>query len=142
MCDQMNVAINETINERINETTNLMIVDDYESRLREKILELSVSKTFAKIKLETDILDQSTDPPELKNKKKQYLLGVSSWGFKLQKDLEDMKSGKPYDDISDVAKKVVEMELDVLLKYTSSFSEIIVNLQRKIDDANRIIRSA
>lgn len=134
MCDQMNVAINET--------TNLLIVDDYETRLREKVLELSVSKTFAKIKLEMNILDQSIDPPELKNKKKQYLLGVSSWGFKLQKELEDMKSGKPFDEISDVAKKVVEMELDVLLKYTSSFSEIIVNLQRKIDDANRIIRSA
>lgn len=134
----MNVAINETINE----TTNLLIVDDYETRLRKKVLELSVSKTFAKIKLEMNILDQSIDPPELKNKKKQYLLGVSSWGFKLQKELEDMKSGKPFDEISDVAKKVVEMELDVLLKYTSSFSEIIVNLQRKIDDANRIIRSA
>ena len=134
MCDQMNVAINET--------TNLLIVDDYETRIREKVLELSVSKTFAKIKLEMNILDQSIDPPELKNKKKQYLLGVSSWGFKLQKELEDMKSGKPFDEISDVAKKVVEMELDVLLKYTSSFSEIIVNLQRKIDDANRIIRSA
>jgi hypothetical protein len=103
-----------------------------------RTLEVCIAQTFAQIKVQNDEINQSDDADETKKSKRTYLLGISKWGLKLQKDLEDSRAGKPFDNLDETTKKLVNGELDKLLK-VKSYTESLTELTRRLDSAKKVI---
>ena len=103
-----------------------------------RTLEVCIAQTFAQIKLQSDEIDKSDDTDETKKSKRNYLLGISKWGLKLQKDLEDARDGKPFDNLDETTKKLVNSELEKLLK-VKSYTESLTELTRRLESAKKVI---
>jgi FlaA1/EpsC-like NDP-sugar epimerase len=103
-----------------------------------RTLEVCVAQTFAQIKLQNDEINQSDDADETKKSKRTYLLGISKWGLQLQKDLEDARAGKPFDNLDETTQKIVNGELDKLLK-VKSYTESLTELTRRLESAKKVI---
>jgi hypothetical protein len=116
-----------------------MLINTYQEVLNQKLLELSIAKTFAKIKLESIANEQSSDNEEIKKQKKIRLLGMSQWGLKLQSDLENMKKGEYLDKQSETTQKIVNSELDRVLHQNNDLSSIIKNIETQLQSAKDIL---
>jgi len=121
-----------------NNSGSILNEESLSTALYLRTLEVCIAQTFAQIKLQSDENDKSDDTDETKKTKRNYLLGISKWGLKLQKDLEDARAGKPFDNLDETTKKLVNSELEKLLK-VKSYTESLTELTRRLESAKKII---
>jgi len=113
-------------------------IEASEDLLKQKVLELCIAETFAKIRIQCDEVDQSDETNDIKKSKKDRLFGMSQWGLKMQKDLDDMKSGKSFDHTSESTQIIVSKEIDRLLN-THTFPEMLHKINTQMAAAKQII---
>ena len=102
----------------------------YEKAFYKKILELCIAQTFAQIRIQTDEIDLSSDTDDIKIQKKNRVLGMAKWGFKLQNDLDQYNLGeKTYVQLNDITKNVMNKQIDALV----SNGETFVHTLRMVD---------
>jgi hypothetical protein len=121
-----------------NNSGSILNEESLSTALYLRTLEVCIAQTFAQIKLQSDENDKSDDTDETKKTKRNYLLGISKWGLKLQKDLEDARAGKPFDNLDETTKKLVNSELEKLLK-VKSYTDSLTELTRRLESAKKVI---
>ena len=121
-----------------NNSGSILNEESLSTALYLRTLEVCIAQTFAQIKLQSDEIDKSDDTDETKKSKRNYLLGISKWGLKLQKDFEDARDGKPFDNLDETTKKLVNSELEKLLK-VKSYTESLTELTRRLESAKKVI---
>jgi len=118
-----------------------IFVEEIQERFNEKILELCIAKTFAKIKEETVKNEESFDSDEVKKQKNARLLGMTKWGLSLQCDLDNMKRGESFDAQSQVTQQLVNSEMERLLQRNGSLSGILEGVMLELNIAKEYLRT-
>lgn len=135
--DDISILTEESIDDDDN-SGSILNEESLSTALYLRTLEVCIAQTFAQIKLQSDEIDKSDDTDETKKSKRNYLLGISKWGLKLQKDLEDARDGKPFDNLDETTKKLVNGELEKLLK-VKSYTESLTELTIRLESAKKVI---
>jgi hypothetical protein len=63
---------------------------------------------------------------------------MAQWGLKMQKDLDNMKTGKTFDETNETTRLIVGKELDKLLK-SYTFQEMLHTITSQLAAAKDII---
>ena len=113
-------------------------IHESEQLLYQRVLELCIAQTFAKIRVESNAIDRSQDTEENKKSKKNRLMGMAQWGLKMQKDLDNMKTGKTFDETNETTRLIVGKEVDKLLK-SYTFPEMLHTITSQLAVAKDII---
>jgi len=65
-------------------------------------------------------------------------MGMAQWGLKMQKDLDNMKTGKTFDETNETTRLIVGKEVDKLLK-SYTFPEMLHTITSQLATAKDII---